>query len=185
MNYVQGMKKVLCALFVALSVTSALAAPFSSKAIPFSHSEFLNKYSTISFQIDKHDFSGTMNDKIVAINAFVNKTITYKTETVDVWSNPADTLARGYGDCDDFALLKMAYLFQAGFKKDDVSLMIVTLPGRTDYHAVVAVQTGDGFVILDSLNNRVLPDTMLKYIPVFQIVDGKGFISGKISQKGS
>jgi predicted transglutaminase-like cysteine proteinase len=179
------MKKLLCALFLVLFSLPLMAEPFNSTALPFSNSEFMKKFSAISFQIDKHDFTGTRNDKLVAINQFVNGTIVYKDETVDVWSNPADTLSRGYGDCEDFAFLKMALLFQAGFDPRDVSLMIVMIPNQTRYHAVVAVRNSNGFVILDSLNNHILPDRMLKYIPLFQIVNGKGYISGKIPPKAT
>ncbi len=173
------MKKILCALFLALSLAPAFAAPFNSEGIAFSNSNFLNNFNHINMTIDNHEFAGSVNDRIVAINSFVNDTVKYQTETVDTWTNPQDTLARGYGDCEDFALLKMNYLFQNGFKKEDVSLMIVTLPGHKDYHAVVAVHTNDGFIILDSATNRVLPDYKTHYIPVYQIVDGKGYISGK------
>jgi predicted transglutaminase-like cysteine proteinase len=178
-DYINGMKRILCAILLsALAISSAFAAPFASKSIPF-NSDFTKKFASINFQISKHDFNGTTNDRILAINAFVNKSVAYTTESDDVWTNPADTLASGKGDCEDFALLKIAYLFQNGFKPADVSLMIVTLPGHKDYHAVVAVKTDGGYVVLDSATNRVLPDYRSNYIPVFQIVDGKGYISGK------
>lgn len=46
------------------------------------------------------------------ISIWINSKIYYKSETVDWWSSPQETVERGYGDCDDYARLfiNIAYI---------------------------------------------------------------------------
>lgn len=41
------------------------------------------------------------------IASWISDNVTYKADINDTWSNPQVVLDRGYGDCDDFALLFM------------------------------------------------------------------------------
>ena len=46
------------------------------------------------------------------IASWINNRITYQQDKFDYWSAPSDVIARGYGDCDDYALLfiNIAYI---------------------------------------------------------------------------
>lgn len=50
------------------------------------------------------------------VQEWVNKNIEYTSDGAnrDHWQTPKETLARGRGDCEDMALLKMAYLIGLG-----------------------------------------------------------------------
>lgn len=53
------------------------------------------------------------------INELVNKDIQFQTdidnwEAIDYWAAPVETLTRGAGDCEDYALLKYFSLLIAG-----------------------------------------------------------------------
>ena len=62
----------------------------------------------------------------------------------------ADTLNRGRGDCEDYALLKYALLREAGFAEDDLRLAIVRLPLLQQDHAVLAVRLEGRWLVLDN-----------------------------------
>lgn len=57
------------------------------------------------------------------IARYIKDNVRYEIENFDVWTSPSETLNRGYGDCDDYALLYMnlAYL-NLGIKMDFVAV---------------------------------------------------------------
>lgn len=64
-----------------------------------------------------------------AVDDFVNKSITYKLDSEafgkpDVWRRPSDTAKAREGDCEDYAILKMAMLRKQGFPNDKMWLMV-------------------------------------------------------------
>ncbi len=68
----------------------------------------------------------------------------------DVWSPPLETLASGKGDCEDYAILKIAILQAAGMSADDLRLMVVRDPASPDTHAVAAARFEGRWLILDN-----------------------------------
>ena len=59
----------------------------------------------------------------------------------DRWSAADDTLARGRGDCEDYALAKLAMLRRAGFADRDLYLVLVKDLARRADHAVLVVRS--------------------------------------------
>ena len=70
---------------------------------------------------------------------------------VERWSYPDD----GYGDCEDYVLLKRRMLIQAGWPRQAL-LITVVRDKRGDGHAVLTVKTDKGEFILDNQNEEVL-----------------------------
>ncbi len=68
----------------------------------------------------------------------------------DVWSLPS---ASG-GDCEDFALLKKRELIQAGFPPERL-LLATVLDRKRQGHAVLVLNTDQGYYVLDNLTNEV------------------------------
>ena len=69
---------------------------------------------------------------------------------MDHWSGPLETIAAAAGDCEDYAILKLLALQEAGFALDDLQLMIVhDRVTRTD-HAVAAVRLSGEWLLLDN-----------------------------------
>ncbi|MHB2169188.1 transglutaminase-like cysteine peptidase [Alsobacter sp. R-9] len=118
------------------------------------------------------------------VNRTVNTTIRYQTDPVawgqdDYWATPQETATRGVGDCEDFALLKMAAL--QAFGMDAASMTIVVLQDlrRGIGHAVLAVRTDGVEEILDNLTDAVKPDTeVVGYRPLFSIGSAGAFVHG-------
>jgi predicted transglutaminase-like cysteine proteinase len=93
---------------------------------------------------------------LVRVNNWVNGKIKPLTDlehwgVVERWGYPDD----GYGDCEDYVLLKRRMLMQAGWPRQAL-LITVVRDGRGDGHAVLTVKTDKGEFILDNQNEEVL-----------------------------
>jgi len=100
------------------------------------------------------------------INKWVNDTIRPITDlehwgVVERWNYPDD----GYGDCEDYVLLKRRMLMQAGWPRQAL-LITVVRDKRGDGHAVLTVKTDKGEFILDNQNHDILlwSDTGYRFV---------------------
>ncbi len=91
------------------------------------------------------------------VNALANRSIRpvsdmaqYRLE--ERWSLPT---SRG-GDCEDYALYKKHELIRAGIPPEQL-LLAAVLDRKRQFHAVLIVRTGTEDLVLDNLNNRILP----------------------------
>jgi predicted transglutaminase-like cysteine proteinase len=92
---------------------------------------------------------------IARINAEVNRSIKPKTDiehwgVTERWDYPDS----GYGDCEDYVLLKRRKLMAAGLPRQALLITVVTDPAG-DGHAVLTVRTDQGDYILDNMNDDV------------------------------
>jgi predicted transglutaminase-like cysteine proteinase len=126
----------------------------------------------------------SVRDKLNLVNHQVNRRIVYRKDSdshgrLDQWSSPSQTLKSGYGDCEDYALLKMAVLASQGFDLKDMTIVILYDKKRHFYHAVLSVEVQGTHYILDNLRDQVLADNRLPdYQPLFSISNGRGFLHG-------
>jgi predicted transglutaminase-like cysteine proteinase len=93
---------------------------------------------------------------LLRINRWVNDNIKPMTDmdhwgVIERWSYPDD----GYGDCEDYVLLKRRMLMVAGWPRQAL-LITVVRDTRGDGHAVLTVKTDKGEFILDNQEERVL-----------------------------
>jgi predicted transglutaminase-like cysteine proteinase len=77
---------------------------------------------------------------------------------IERWNYPDD----GYGDCEDYVLLKRRMLTQAGWPREAL-LITVVRDKKGDGHAVLTVKTDRGEFILDNQEPEVLPWTKTGY----------------------
>jgi predicted transglutaminase-like cysteine proteinase len=101
--------------------------------------------------------SGKAWRDLVRVNAWVNDTVKPVTDlehwgVVERWSYPDD----GYGDCEDYVLLKRRMLIQAGWPREAL-LITVVRDKKNDGHAVLTVKTNKGEFVLDNQEPQVLP----------------------------
>ena len=126
-------------------------------------------------------------EKLAGINRGVNGLITYRRDkavygSVDYWAKPAEILGRGAGDCEDFAILKMAALLAAGIPAQSMSLVVLQDHHKGVFHAVLSVATGSGTFILDNVRNNVVKDTSLSsYVPLYSFSTDRAWIHGSKS----
>jgi len=95
-------------------------------------------------------------DDLIKVNNWVNDTIKPLTDmehwgVVERWNMGED----GYGDCEDYALLKRKMLIQAGWPREAL-LMTVVRDKKGEGHAVLTVKTNRGEFILDNQEAEVL-----------------------------
>jgi predicted transglutaminase-like cysteine proteinase len=103
---------------------------------------------------------------LVRVNRWVNTNVKPMTDlehwgVVEKWSYPDD----GYGDCEDYVLLKRKMLLQAGWPRE--ALLITVVRDRNgDGHAILTVKTDKGEYILDNQNEEVLlwSDTGYRFV---------------------
>jgi len=118
-------------------------------------------------------------ERLAVVNQYFNQRIAFG-EDIDVWgeedrwASPLETLAKGRGDCEDYAIAKYASLLAAGVSPARLRLVYVRarLPqprrptaseaaaaGTGSAHIVLAYQAGqaDEPLILDNLKPDVLP----------------------------
>jgi predicted transglutaminase-like cysteine proteinase len=103
---------------------------------------------------------------LVRINKWVNEHVKPMTDmdhwgVVEKWSYPDD----GYGDCEDYALLKRRMLTEAGWPREAL-LMTVVRERNGDGHAVLTVKTDKGEFILDNQEEKILlwSETSYRYV---------------------
>src|SRR6476660_3071986 len=104
--------------------------------------------------------------ELVRINRSVNEAIKPMTDVEhwgvsERWNYPDD----GYGDCEDYVLLKRRMLMQAGWPRQAL-LITVVRDSRADGHAVLTVKTDRGEFILDNQNEDILlwSETSYRYV---------------------
>jgi predicted transglutaminase-like cysteine proteinase len=103
---------------------------------------------------------------LVQVNTWVNNAIKPMTDldhwgVVEKWSYPDD----GYGDCEDYVLLKRRMLLQAGWPRE--ALLITVVRDRKDEgHAVLTVKTDKGDYVLDNQAESIVlwSDTGYRFV---------------------
>jgi predicted transglutaminase-like cysteine proteinase len=93
---------------------------------------------------------------LVKVNNWVNDHIKPMTDmdhwgVVERWNYPDD----GYGDCEDYVLLKRRMLLRAGWPRS--ALLITVVRDQKDAgHAVLTVKTNRGEYVLDNQTDKIL-----------------------------
>ena len=93
---------------------------------------------------------------LLKVNRWVNAAVKPMTDmdhwgVIEKWSLPAD----GYGDCEDYVLLKRKMLIDAGWPREAL-LITVVRDKKGEGHAVLTVKSDKGEFILDNRTEEVL-----------------------------
>lgn len=110
--------------------------------------------------------------RIESINRYVNRLVQFIDDSrqygqTDVWSTANETLRRGRGDCEDYAVAKLQMLRKAGIADSDLYLVILKDLVRRSDHAVAVVRSGNQMLVLDNGTDAVLDSEKINdYRPV-------------------
>jgi predicted transglutaminase-like cysteine proteinase len=110
--------------------------------------------------------------KLEAVDWYVNKRVRFVEDQAawgraDVWSPASVTLSRGRGDCEDYAIAKLAMLRRAGFADKDVYLVVLKNLVRRADHAVLVARAGGHMYVLDNGTDRLLDsESISDYRPI-------------------
>ncbi len=89
------------------------------------------------------------------INSHVNRTVRPVSDQAQFGVRERWTLpTSGKGDCEDYVLMKLKKLIDAGVAPNRL-FMAQVLPRRNEQHVVLVVRTGKGDYVLDNLTSRV------------------------------
>lgn len=76
----------------------------------------------------------------------------------DIWSSPLETFQRGAGDCEDYAIAKLAALRLAGVAAEDLRLVVVRDTRNDEGHAVASAKLDGHWLILDNRRMAMVED---------------------------
>lgn len=100
--------------------------------------------------------------KALHINRYINSAIAYQDDiltwhTNDYWATPAESLAAGKGDCEDFAIAKYASLLRAGVSASQLRLLYTPSSGQRPAHMVLAYYspTLGAALVLDNATDKI------------------------------
>lgn len=122
--------------------------------------------------------------RVDAVNSYVNARIRFVDDRVqfgtgDRWLAPSESLARGRGDCEDYAIAKRAMLRAAGFADKDLYLVILKDLSRRADHAVLVVRAAGRFLVLDNGTDRIVDSSAVAdYRPILTLTAARTYTHG-------
>jgi len=136
--------------------------------------------------------------KLKRVNDFFNRRIRFSDDLAvwaqsDYWATPMETLGRGAGDCEDFAIVKYYSLLLLGIPDDKLRLVYVQArlggvnSSITQAHMVLAFYPTPGAepLILDNLvNDLQLASRRPDLLPVFSF-NSQGLWQGASGARGA
>ncbi|MCA6122755.1 transglutaminase-like cysteine peptidase [Bradyrhizobium sp. WSM 1704] len=114
-------------------------------------------------------------ERLNEANRAVNQAIRYMSDFAqhgvpDRWTAPLATFATGKGDCEDYAIAKYIALSEAGFRRDDLRLVLGRDRAIRQDHAVLAARVEGRWLILDSrLSEIVDASGTANFTPMFAL----------------
>ena len=128
--------------------------------------------------------SGDRAAQVEAINRWVNRSIEFGEDRevygrADYWAPASETLRRGVGDCEDFAIAKMELLAALGIARDKMRLVVARDLVRNADHAVLVVTLADGAVMLDNMTDKLLDARLPNdYRPIMSFSQNAKWVHG-------
>ena len=113
------------------------------------------------------------------VNRFVNRSVSFVSDQQawgqqDYWATPAQTLGRGMGDCEDFAIAKYFSLVRLGVPSEKLRLTFVKALKQNQAHMVLAYYPSPSAqpLILDNLEAAIRPASERRdLLPVYSFND--------------
>ena len=170
-------------------------AILGTMSVSINHSPFDNDWAAVNRKPAARaiqaglNSSGALNSgdrlaQIAAVNAWVNRKIRYAEDRQiygqsDYWASARETLRRGAGDCEDFAIAKLEMLAAMGIDKSQMRLVVARDLVRNADHAVLVVMLPKGAVMLDNMTDRLLDARLPNdYRPIMSFSQNSKWIHG-------
>lgn len=123
-------------------------------------------------------------DRLDAVNRFVNQRVAFVNDirqygVSDKWTAAGETLRRGRGDCEDFAIAKLQILRRAGFADKDLYLVVLRDLARRADHAVLVVRAEGRMLVLDNGTSRIVDSAAIAdYRPILTFSGSRAWTHG-------
>lgn len=168
---------------------------FGTFAIPIDRTRFDDRWNRVRAKAPAHLMRAQLRkagiavgqdeiETIQRINHWVNHWITYVPDrnrgvANDVWATAEQTIIRGQGDCEDYAILKMQMLIAAGISSDRVKLVLLRDLAANADHALLLVQTKTGKLALDNMTDRLYDGSMSQDVrPILSFSGARRWVHG-------
>lgn len=200
MKRISGKKRIII-LLLFLSIYHLFAAEFL-----YTNQKFVLHEKTISRYESRygHDVRKKLNnwvnlmqskqnnelETLQRVNDFFNQ-ITFVDDIIhwkqkDYWASPAEFIASGAGDCEDFSISKFYTLIKMGVPEEKLTLTYVKSLTLNQAHMVVTYYPSKGGqpLVLDNIDKKIRSSLERKdLLPVYS-VNGKGLWIAKQHGKG-
>ena len=162
------------------AVRSGLApAAFATIPLAVNHARFEARWNRVlhrgiganAISERASHLSGTQ--RLQSVNTSANLAIAFRDDrsngkASDYWSNAGQTLARGSGDCEDYAIAKMHLLIRAGVPAADMFMVVGDDFTLRQAHAMLLVRQGGKFWVLDNLTDQIrMSNSYPDFRPIF------------------
>jgi len=165
---------------------------FNSVALPIAHSSLDRRWRKVAngpVGAASSAYAAKLSDRpaieqLEAVNHYVNARIRFVDDirqygVADYWTTAADTLRRGRGDCEDYAIAKLQLLRRAGFADKDLYLVILHDALRRADHAVLVARADGRMLVLDNGTDRLVDSyEMPDYRPIVTFSGSKMWTHG-------
>ncbi|MDQ3079253.1 MAG: transglutaminase-like cysteine peptidase [Pseudomonadota bacterium] len=186
--------QMLAAVQPVINTTASLDRPdvFNSVAVPVVRTPLDERWSRVenSAVIGKAArFAAALRGQdqrvqLEAVNRYVNASIAFVDDSrqygvVDKWETANAALASGRGDCEDYAIAKLAMLRRAGFADRDLYFVVLKDLVRRADHAVLVVRSEGRFLVLDNGTETIADSATIRdYRPILTFTAGQRFTHG-------
>lgn len=115
-------------------------------------------------QLIQREANSSESEQLKAVNRFFNLQLRYREDTdiwgqLDYWATPVESLQRGAGDCEDYAIAKYFTLRQLGVPVDKLRITYVKALQLNQAHMVLTYYPHPGAMplVLDNLIDSIEP----------------------------
>ena len=160
------MLKILSLLLIYCTINASSDYPcFNNKEIKKiqKNSGNIAKNRVLDYIKTINSFSQLSKEKqLIRVNSYLNQLLPQfdmiNQNELDHWETPKEFLRCGYGDCEDYAIIKYFTLIKLGFSKDKLYITTVRETYTGGYHMVLSYfkTPNKSPLILDNLSFRVL-----------------------------
>ncbi|MCX7079422.1 MAG: transglutaminase-like cysteine peptidase [Pseudomonas sp.] len=114
-------------------------------------------------------------EQLRAVNRFFNQQLSFQDDTriwnqIDYWATPVESLIKGAGDCEDYALAKYFSLRNLGVPSEKLRITYVKALTQNQAHMVLTYYASPGAdpLVLDNLIGEIRPASQRKdLLPVY------------------
>ena len=130
-------------------------------------------------------------EQLTAVNRFFNQQLSFRDDTriwrqTDYWATPVESLVKGAGDCEDYALAKYFSLRNLGVPSEKLRITYVKALTRNQAHMVLTYYASPGAepLVLDNLIGEIRPASQRKdLLPVYAFNAEGLYLPGQTGKK--
>lgn len=140
------------------------------------------KWNGIDWSVFAVEHGPVTLDMIEKQNVYTNSTVKYRSDLGDTWQHPSTTLNTEQGDCEDYAILKMAILAAIGVPRSMMALVlgeIASLNGNSAHAFLVVELDGRRYVLDSKFDQMIEPKDYVNWQPKKMLCDDGVFIYSK------